>query len=170
MAARAVLRDVVRVLGKPYGFGDRLAKAIPDVIGISLEEAYKDKQFKEIIDESDESKEVFDMALKLEGLSRSVGTHAAGVVIAPTALTDFTPLFLDSDKGTVASQFDMGDVESAGLVKFDFLGLKTLTIIDQSVRRINAKAKNERDHINICLLYTSPSPRDLSSSRMPSSA
>ncbi len=149
MAARAVLRDVVRVLGKPYGFGDRLAKAIPDVLGISLEEAYKDKQFKEIIDESDESKEVFDMALKLEGLSRSVGTHAAGVVIAPTALTDFTPLFLDSDKGTVASQFDMGDVESAGLVKFDFLGLKTLTIIDQSVRRINVKTKNEEDYINI---------------------
>jgi len=149
MAARAVLRDVVRVLGKPYGFGDRLAKAIPDVLGISLEEAYKDKQFKETIDESEESREVFDMALKLEGLSRSVGTHAAGVVIAPTALTDFTPLFLDSDKGTVASQFDMGDVESAGLVKFDFLGLKTLTIIDQSVRRINEKAKNKKDMIDI---------------------
>ena len=149
MAARAVLRDVVRVLGKPYGFGDRLAKAIPDVLGISLNEAYKEKQFKETIDESDESREVFDMALKLEGLSRSVGTHAAGVVIAPTALTDFTPLFLDSDKGTVASQFDMGDVESAGLVKFDFLGLKTLTIIDQSVRRINAKAKNKEDEIDI---------------------
>ena len=95
MAARAVLRDVVRVLGKPYGFGDRLAKAIPDVLGISLEEAFEEKQFKETIEESDESKEVFDMALKLEGLSRSVGTHAAGVVIAPTALTDFTPLFLD---------------------------------------------------------------------------
>ena len=137
MAARAVLRDVVRVLGKPYGFGDRLAKAIPDILGISLEEAYEEKQFKETIEESEESREVFDMALKLEGLSRSVGTHAAGVVIAPTALTDFTPLFLDSDKGTVASQFDMGDVESAGLVKFDFLGLKTLTVIDQSVKRIN---------------------------------
>ena len=149
MAARAVLRDVVRVLGKPYGFGDRLAKAIPDVLGISLEEAYKEKQFKETIDESDESREVFDMALKLEGLSRSVGTHAAGVVIAPTALTDFTPLFLDSDKGTVASQFDMGDVESAGLVKFDFLGLKTLTVIDQSVKRINAKVKNKEDKIDI---------------------
>ena len=144
MAARAVLRDVVRVLGKPYGFGDRLAKAIPDVLGISLAEAYQEKQFKETIEESDESKEVFDMALKLEGLSRSVGTHAAGVVIAPTALTDFTPLFLDSDKGTVASQFDMSDVESAGLVKFDFLGLKTLTIIDQSVRRINEKATNKK--------------------------
>jgi len=149
MAARAVLRDVVRVLGKPYGFGDRLAKAIPDVLGISLEEAYKEKQFKETIDESDESREVFDMALKLEGLSRSVGTHAAGVVIAPTALTDFTPLFLDPDKGTVASQFDMGDVESAGLVKFDFLGLKTLTVIDQSVRRINSKVSNKKDEIDI---------------------
>ena len=149
MAARAVLRDVVRVLGKPYGFGDRLAKAIPDVLGISLEEAYKEKQFKETIDESEESKEVFDMALKLEGLSRSVGTHAAGVVIAPTALTDFTPLFLDVDKGTVASQFDMGDVESAGLVKFDFLGLKTLTIIDQSVKRINSKVNNKDEEIDI---------------------
>ena len=149
MAARAVLRDVVRVLGKPYGFGDRLAKAIPDILGISLEEAYEEKQFKETIEESEESREVFDMALKLEGLSRSVGTHAAGVVIAPTALTDFTPLFLDSDKGTVASQFDMGDVESAGLVKFDFLGLKTLTVIDQSVKRINSKLSTNDERLNI---------------------
>ena len=149
MAARAVLRDVVRVLGKPYGFGDRLAKAIPDVLGISLEEAYEEKQFKETIEESEESREVYDMALKLEGLSRSVGTHAAGVVIAPTALTDFTPLILDSDKGTVASQFDMGDVESAGLVKFDFLGLKTLTILDQAVGRVNSKLKDKSKRIDI---------------------
>ena len=149
MAARAVLRDVVRVLGKPYGFGDRLAKAIPDVLGISLEEAYDEKQFKETIEESEESREVYDMALKLEGLSRSVGTHAAGVVIAPTALTDFTPLILDSDKGTVASQFDMGDVESAGLVKFDFLGLKTLTILDQAVHRVNSKLKDKSKLIDI---------------------
>ena len=149
MAARAVLRDVVRVLGKPYGFGDRLAKAIPDVLGISLEEAYEAKEFQEIIDSSDESKEVFEMALKLEGLSRSVGTHAAGVVIAPTALTDFTPLILDQEKGTVASQFDMGDVESAGLVKFDFLGLKTLTILDRAVKRINEKKQTEEDNIDI---------------------
>ncbi|GIS76194.1 MAG: hypothetical protein CM1200mP12_19130 [Gammaproteobacteria bacterium] len=99
MAARAVLRDVVRVLGKPYGFGDRLAKAIPDVLGISLEDAYKEKEFKELIDANEESKEVFDMSLKLEGLSRSVGTHAAGVVIAPTALTDFTPLVVDQERG-----------------------------------------------------------------------
>ena len=149
MAARAVLRDVVRVLGKPYGFGDRLAKAIPDVLGISLEEAYEVKEFQEIIDASDESKEVFEMALKLEGLSRSVGTHAAGVVIAPTALTDFTPLILDEEKGTIASQFDMGDVDSAGLVKFDFLGLKTLTILDQAVKRVNEKKNPDEVKVDI---------------------
>ena len=148
MAARAVLRDVVRVLGKPYGFGDRLAKAIPDVLGISLQEAYKEKDFKEVIDSSEESQEVFEMALKLEGLSRSVGTHAAGVVIAPTALTDFTPLVVDQEKGTVATQFDMGDIESAGLVKFDFLGLKTLTVIHQTVKRINAKSTSKEVDID----------------------
>mgnify|MGYP001351849634 CR=1 FL=1 len=149
MAARAVLRDVVRILDKPYGFGDRLAKAIPDVLGISLEEAYKEKEFKELIDSNEESKEVFEMSLKLEGLSRSVGTHAAGVVIAPTALTDFTPLIVDQDKGAVATQFDMGDVESTGLVKFDFLGLKTLTVIDQTVKRINEKINKDNDHVDI---------------------
>ncbi len=148
MAARAVLRDVVRVLGKPYGFGDRLAKAIPDVLGITLEEAYKAKEFKELIDSSEECKEVFKMSLKLEGLSRSVGTHAAGVVIAPTALTDFTPLIVDQEKGTVATQFDMGDVESAGLVKFDFLGLKTLTVINQTLKRINKDKKEDLIDIN----------------------
>ncbi|MFL2698087.1 MAG: DNA polymerase III subunit alpha [Gammaproteobacteria bacterium] len=148
MAARAVLRDVVRVLGKPYGFGDRLAKSIPDVLGISLKEAYKEKDFREVIDSSDESQEVFEMSLKLEGLSRSVGTHAAGVVIAPTALTDFTPLVVDEDKGTVATQFDMGDIESAGLVKFDFLGLKTLTVIHQTVKRINAKSNSREIDID----------------------
>ena len=148
MAARAVLRDVVRVLGKPYGFGDRLAKAVPDVLGITLEEAYKEKEFKELIDSSEECKEVFKMSLKLEGLSRSVGTHAAGVVIAPTALTDFTPLIVDQEKGTVATQFDMGDVESAGLVKFDFLGLKTLTVINQTLKRINKDKKEDLIDIN----------------------
>ena len=148
MAARAVVRDVVRVLGKSYGFGDKLAKAIPEIPGISLKQAYKEKEFKELIDSSDESREVFDMALKLEGLSRSVGTHAAGVVIAPTALTDFTPLLVDSERGTVATQFDMGDVESAGLVKFDFLGLKTLTVINETVKRINLKLDSEQ-YINI---------------------
>ena len=90
------------------------------------------------------------MALELEGLSKECWNSCRwSSYSANSLLTDFTPLFLDSDKGTVASQFDMGDVESAGLVEFDFLGLKTLTIIDQSVRRINAKAKSERDHINI---------------------
>ena len=88
------------------------------------------------------------MSLKLEGLSRSVGTHAAGVVIAPTALTDFTPLVVDQEKGTVATQFDMGDVESAGLVKFDFLGLKTLTVINRTLNRINENRSGKSLDIN----------------------
>ena len=113
-----------------------------------MQEAYKEKDFKEVIDSSEESQEVFEMALKLEGLSRSVGTHAAGVVIAPTALTDFTPLVVDQEKVTVATQFDMGDIESAGLVKFDFLGLKTLTVIHQTVKRINAKSTSKKVDID----------------------
>ena len=149
MAARAVLRDVVRVQGKPYGFGDKLAKAVPNILGITLKEALKEKEFKELIDSSEDGKEVFDMSLKLEGLSRSVGTHAAGVVIAPTALTDFTPLIVDQEKGTVATQFDMGDVESTGLVKFDFLGLKTLTVINQTVKRVNKKIKKKEDLLDV---------------------
>jgi len=148
MAAKMVIRDVVRTLGKPVFFANQLTEAIPDVLGISLKEAYKDKEFKAVIDSSEESKEVFEMSLKLEGLSRSVGTHAAGVVIAPTALTDFTPLIVDQERGTVATQFDMGDVESAGLVKFDFLGLKTLTVIDRSLQRINGKGKKDPIDIN----------------------
>ena len=149
MAARAVLRDVVRVQGKPYGFGDKLAKAVPNVLGITLKDALKEKEFKELIDSSEDGKEVFDMSLKLEGISRSVGTHAAGVVIAPTALTDFTPLIVDQEKGTVATQFDMGDVESTGLVKFDFLGLKTLTVINQAVKRVNKKIKKKEDFLDV---------------------
>ena len=143
MAAKMVIRDVVRTLGKPVFFANQLTEAIPDVLGISLKEAYKDKEFKAVIDSSEDSKEVFEMSLKLEGLSRSVGTHAAGVVIAPTALTDFTPLIVDQERGTVATQFDMGDVESAGLVKFDFLGLKTLTVIDRALKRVNKERKKD---------------------------
>ena len=137
MAARAVIKDTVRVLDKPYWFGESIVNAMPDKLGITLKEAYKDREFRAVIDESEDGQEVFEMGLKLEGIARSVGTHAAGVVIAPTALTDFTPLILDQEKGTIASQFDMGDVEAVGLVKFDFLGLKTLTIIDHTLKRIN---------------------------------
>jgi len=149
MAARAVIKDAVRVLDRPYGFGELLVNAMPDTLGITLEQAYKDKVFKEVIDSSDGGQEVLEMGLKLEGIARSVGTHAAGVVIAPTALTDFTPLILDAEKGTVASQFDMGDVEAVGLVKFDFLGLKTLTIIDQTLHRINLKIDEKLEKVQV---------------------
>ena len=149
MAARAVIKDAVRVLDKPYWFGESLVNAMPDVLGITLTNAYKNKEFREAIDTSDGGQEVLEMGLKLEGIARSVGTHAAGVVIAPTALTDFTPLIFDEEKGTVASQFDMEDVEAVGLVKFDFLGLKTLTIIDQALKRVNKKLKKNQAEINI---------------------
>ena len=151
MAARAVLRDVVRVLGKPYGFGDKLAKAIPDVLGISLDEAYKEKEFKELIESSEESKEVFDMSLKLEGLSRSVGTHAAGVVITPGPLTNYVPLFKNPSTGDITTQVDMKGLEDMGLLKMDFLGLRNLTVIDKTVKLINKRHNQNIDISKVSL-------------------
>ena len=122
------------------GVINKLTNMIPSFRGkvYSLEECYKKvKEFRELVEKDNSYTELFNLSVKLENSVRHSSTHAAGVVIAPTALTDFTPLILDSDKGTVASQFDMGDVESAGLVKFDFLGLRTLTVIDWAVTNIN---------------------------------
>ena len=96
-------------------------------------------QLGEFIDSSDEAQEIMDMAFRLEGLARNVGRHAGGVVIAPTVLTDFSPTYRDQPEGGLMTQYDMTDVEQAGLVKFDFLGLRTLTIIDQAVKSINAR-------------------------------
>ena len=131
MAAKAVVRDVTRVQGKPYGLGDRLAKLIPFEVGMTLDKAFEaEPQLKELIEHDDEVREVWDMAIKLEGLSRNRGKHAGGVVIAPGKLTDFTALLSAEDGSSLVTQLDKDDVEAAGLVKFDFLGLRTLTIID----------------------------------------
>ncbi|NCW75084.1 MAG: DNA polymerase III subunit alpha, partial [Gammaproteobacteria bacterium] len=131
MAAKAVVRDVTRVQGKPYGLGDRLAKLIPFEVGMTLDKAFEaEPQLKELVENDDEVREVWDMALKLEGLSRNTGKHAGGVVIAPGKLTDFTALLSAEDGSSLVTQLDKDDVEAAGLVKFDFLGLRTLTIID----------------------------------------
>jgi DNA polymerase-3 subunit alpha len=138
MAAKAVVRDVARVQGKPYGLADRLSKLIPFEVGMTLERAVAEaSELRDFIADNDEVGEIMDMAYKLEGIVRSVGKHAAGVVIAPSKLTDFVPLYVDEASGTVVSQFDKDDVERAGLVKFDFLGLKTLTIIDWTVTALN---------------------------------
>ena len=144
MSAKAVVRDVARVQGKPYGLADRLSKLIPFEIGMTLEKAMKEsKELKEFVESNDEIEEIMEMAYRLEGLTRNVGRHAGGVVISPGQLTDFVPLYTEESSGAVLSQFDKDDVERAGLVKFDFLGLKTLTIIDWTVKAINNERAKE---------------------------
>ena len=138
MAAKAVVRDVGRVLGMTYGYVDRIAKLIPFELGITLDDALeKEPELKRLYQAEDEVKNLIDLARSLEGLTRNAGMHAGGVVIAPSVLTDFTPLYCDPSGGSVVTQFDKDDVEAAGLVKFDFLGLRTLTIIDRAVELIN---------------------------------
>jgi DNA polymerase-3 subunit alpha len=139
LAAKAVVRDVGRVLGHNYGYVDKIAKLIPFEIGITLDKALEqEEELKRLYDGEGEVRELIDLARKLEGLARNAGTHAGGVVIAPSVLTDFTPLYCEEGSTTPVTQFDKDDVEAAGLVKFDFLGLRTLTIIDWAVRDINA--------------------------------
>ena len=138
MAAKAVVRDVGRVLGLSYGFVDRIAKLIPFELGITLEDALtKEPELKRLYDTEDEIRNLIDLARALEGLTRNAGTHAGGVVIAPSVLTDFAPLYCEAGSSSVVTQFDKDDVEAAGLVKFDFLGLRTLTIIDRALAIIN---------------------------------
>jgi len=155
MAAKAVVRDTGRVLGHPYGFVDGIAKLIPNTLGITLEDALgrseaakKDPSLAsaELIqryEAEDEVRDLIDLALKLEDLTRNAGKHAGGVVIAPSPLSDFCPLFAEHDgegRGrNPVTQFDKDDVEAVGLVKFDFLGLRTLTIIDWAVKAINKR-------------------------------
>ncbi|MEQ1545642.1 DNA polymerase III subunit alpha [Methyloglobulus sp.] len=138
MAAKAVIRDVGRVLGFPYGFVDSLAKLIPFEIGMTLDKALKDSaELRQQYETEEEVKNLIDMALSLEGTARNAGKHAGGVVISPTKLTDFTPLYCEQGGGNLVTQFDKDDVEAVGLVKFDFLGLRTLTIIDWTLQIIN---------------------------------
>lgn len=138
MAAKAVIRDVGRVFAHPHGFVDRIAKLIPFEVGITLENALKQEEaLRTLYEKDDNVRTLIDMARQLEGITRNPGKHAGGVVIAPSALTDFTPLYCEEDGTDLMSQFDKGDVEAVGLVKFDFLGLRTLTIIKWALETIN---------------------------------
>lgn len=140
MAAKAVVRDVGRVMGYPYGFCDKLAKLIPFELGITLDKALvQEEALQERYDNEDEVRELIDLARKLEGVTRNAGKHAGGVVIAPSKLTDFTAIYCEPSGDHPVTQFDKDDVEAIGLVKFDFLGLRTLTIIDWAVQAINVK-------------------------------
>ncbi|HWT54158.1 MAG TPA: DNA polymerase III subunit alpha [Rhodocyclaceae bacterium] len=134
MAAKAVIRDVGRVLDLPFNFVDQFAKLIPNELGISLSEAAeKEPQMRARIDNEEEIAELWELATKLEGMTRNIGMHAGGVLISPGKLTDFCPLYAAQGTDSVVSQFDKDDVEKVGLVKFDFLGLRTLTILDEAV-------------------------------------
>ena len=138
MAAKAVIRDTGRILGQPYGFVDRIAKLVPFEIGITLEKALKDsEELASMYRDDEEVTAIIDLARSLEGLVRNAGKHAGGVVISPGPLTDFAPLYCEEGGTNVVTQLDKDDVEAVGLVKFDFLGLRTLTIIDWAVKIIN---------------------------------
>jgi DNA polymerase-3 subunit alpha len=140
MAAKAVLRDAGRVLGLSYGYCDRIAKLVPFELDITLDAALaKEPELKRLYAEDEEARNLIDLARSLEGLTRNAGKHAGGVVIAPSVLTDFAPLYCEEGGDSVVTQFDKDDVEAAGLVKFDFLGLRTLTIIDRAVHTIDAQ-------------------------------
>ncbi len=154
MAAKAVVRDTGRVLGFPYGLVDGVSKLIPNILGIHLKDALgmgkeganSEMASAELIaryESEDDVRDLIDLALQLEDLTRNAGKHAGGVVIGPEPLSEFCPLYAEHDEGGLGrnpvTQFDKNDVEEVGLVKFDFLGLRTLTIIDWEVKAINAR-------------------------------
>lgn len=154
MAAKAVVRDVARVQDKPYGLADKLSKMIPATPGMTLATALEEEPLlREFLEQDADAQEIWDMAIPLEGLTRNVGKHAGGVVIAPKQLIDFSPLYCDESGKGLVTQYDKNDVEDAGLVKFDFLGLRTLTIIDWAVTMINAeRAEQGESAIDIALI------------------
>lgn len=155
MAAKAVVRDVGRVLALGYGFVDKIAKLIPFELGITLDKALEQEPLlRERYEQEEDVRNLIDLARKLEGITRNVGKHAGGLVISPGKLTDFVPLYCEpNESGHLLTQFDKDDVEAVGLVKFDFLGLKTLTIIDRALRVINqTRAQQNESAIDISLI------------------
>ncbi|HSI24973.1 MAG TPA: DNA polymerase III subunit alpha, partial [Methylotenera sp.] len=138
MAAKAVIRDVGRVLDLPFNFVDGIAKLIPLELGITLSDALvKEPQMAERRENEEEVRELLELALRLEGLVRNVGMHAGGVLISPGKISDFSPIYCQADGASLVSQYDKDDVEAVGLVKFDFLGLRTLTILDMALENTN---------------------------------
>jgi len=151
MAARAVVRDVGRVLSIPYAEVDKIAKIIPLTVNITLDQALKQKaELKELYENNVQVKKLIDLSKTLEGLTRHASTHAAGVVIAPSELTNYVPLFKGS-RDEITTQFDMKIVEQIGLLKMDFLGLRTLTVIDDALKMIEENYSKKIDIDNIDL-------------------
>jgi len=144
MAAKAVIRDVGRVLDLPFHFVDGISKLIPLELGITLSDALvKEPQLAERRENEEELRELLELALRLEGLVRNVGMHAGGVLISPGKISDFSPIYCQADGASLVSQYDKDDVESVGLVKFDFLGLRTLTILELALINANKQRAEE---------------------------
>jgi len=142
LAARAVVRDVGRVMGQPYGYCDALAKMIPFEVGMTLDKALEqDEGFRARYRDEADVAQLVDNARLLEGLPRNAGKHAGGLVIAPQAITRYMPLYWESGMAQPVTQFDKDDLETIGLVKFDFLGLRTLTVIDWAMKEVNRVRK-----------------------------
>ncbi len=140
LLAKGVIRDVARVLDMPYAKADAMAKLIPDELGIDLKSSYeKEPKIKELLDRDPQAKRVWEYALALEGLNRNAGTHAAGVVISNEPLWQKTPLFKPTGLDTLATQYSGKYVEDVDLIKFDFLGLKTLTVIEEALQLVQKR-------------------------------
>ena len=138
MAARAVIRDVGRALGEPYAYCDRIAKMIP--FGLSLDETMeKVAEFRQLYNTDLKAKNLIDVAKKLEGVARHASTHACGVVISKDPLDDLVPLqHSTNNESSTVTQYEMKSVESLGMLKMDFLGLKNLTVIEETIKKIYA--------------------------------
>jgi DNA polymerase-3 subunit alpha len=154
MMARGSVRDVARALGHPYTLGDQIAKMIPmgsQGFPMTIEHAFEIvPELKKLYKSDEKVKEIIDTAKKIEGCARHVSVHAAGVVIAPEPLTDFTPLQYDpKGEGKIITQYDMYSIEEAGLLKFDFLGIKNLSILADAVRRVEVIENKKIDLDNI---------------------
>jgi len=148
LLAKGVIRDVARVLDMPYAKADAMAKLIPDELGINLTSSYeKEPKIKELCDADPQAKRVWEFALALEGLNRNAGTHAAGVVISNEPLWKKTPLFKPSGLETLATQYNGKYVEDVDLIKFDFLGLKTLTVIEEANKLVEKRHGKRIDFI-----------------------
>jgi DNA polymerase-3 subunit alpha len=150
LSARAVIRDVGRVLGMGYTFVDRIAKLIPFSVGITIDDALKqNKELKKDYQNNEEIQNLIDTSKKLEGLPRNVGKHAAGIVVAPGDIDNFIPLYRVEESDEIVTQYDKDDIEKLGLVKFDILCLRTLSIIDRAIKTIKEKHGDVKTHDDI---------------------
>ncbi|WKZ31613.1 MAG: DNA polymerase III subunit alpha [Thermodesulfobacteriota bacterium] len=152
MKAKACIRDVGRALDMPYGDVDKIAKLVPNTLNITIQEAVsQEPRLKELYEKDPKIKDLLDTAVALEGLPRHASTHAAGVVISNRPLDEYMPLYKQQKDDSVTTQFTMKDVEKVGLVKFDFLGLKTLTVIDKTIKLVKSNRGVDIDIENLPL-------------------